>query len=285
MKLVKFFMLAALLVLTLSPQATYAAESPITVYIQNEELSFDQPPVISSGRVLVPFRQIAEGLDVNVDWDQKTKQVTAQYKSEFKSKIVKIPVNGKTATVDSAIVALDVPAKIINGRIMVPLRFLTQSFGAKVDWNSKSREVNITIWELSGKETAFDQIGKDGSAIKSYTESSFDQKLNNMYDNEELVATSRWRNLMDPGRIGVVAQHYGFFLINGKYHEISLVLDGELDKQGKFDGDVNFELYDAQTGEYIDSFYTYIEDVDYSRVVKYNVYLATQEAGWSSDNS
>lgn len=278
MKLVKFFMLSAFIMLTLSPQATYAAENPITVYIQDEELSFDQPPVIISGRVLVPFRQIAEGLDVTVTWDQKTKLVTAQYKSPFKSKIVKIPVNGKTATVDSTTVSLDVPAKIINGRIMVPIRFLTQSLGAKADWNSKSREIDITIWELNG--TVFDQIRKDGSVVKTYTETGFNQKLSNMYDNEELVATSRWRNLMDPGIIGVVAQHYGFFLINGKYHEISLVLDGELDKQGRFDGDVIFELYDAQTGEFVDSFYTYIEDVAYNRVVNYNVYLATQAAGW-----
>lgn len=278
MKLVKCMMLAALLVFILTPQASYAAASPITVYIQDEELTFDQPPVITSGRVLVPFRPIAEGLGVNVTWDQKTKRVTAEYKSPFKTKIVIIPVNGKTATVDSTTVSLDVPAKIINGRIMVPIRFLTQSFGAKVNWNSQSREIDITIWEL--KDTVFNQLAKDGSVVNTYTESAFDQKLNNMYDNEELVATSRWTNLMDPGSVGVVAQHYGFFLINGKYHEISLVLDGELDKQGNFDGDVIFELYDAQTGEFVDSYYTYIEDIAYNQVVKYNVYNAVQAAGW-----
>ncbi|MDQ0114899.1 copper amine oxidase N-terminal domain-containing protein [Paenibacillus harenae] len=278
MRIVKLLMLAALLALTLSPKAAYAAENPIAVYIQDEELSFDQPPVITSGRVLVPFRPIAEGLGVDVSWDSKTKQVTAQYESPFKSKIVTIPVNGKTATVDGAIVSLDVPAKIINGRIMVPIRFLTQSFGAKVNWNSKSREIDITIWEL--KDTVFNQFAKDGSVVNTYTESGFNQKLSNMYDNEELVATSKWTNLMDPGKIGVVAQHYGFFLINGKYHEISLVLDGELNKQGNFDGDVIFELYDDQTGEFVDSYYTYIEDVAYNKVVKYNVYNAVQAAGW-----
>ncbi|MDQ0063312.1 copper amine oxidase N-terminal domain-containing protein [Paenibacillus harenae] len=278
MRIVKLLMLAALLALTLSPKAAYAAENPIAVYIQDEELSFDQPPVITSGRVLVPFRPIAEGLGVDVSWDSKTKRVTAQYESPFKSKIVTIPVNGKTATVDGAIVSLDVPAKIINGRIMVPIRFLTQSFGAKVNWNSKSREIDITIWEL--KDTVFNQFEKDGSVVNTYTESGFNQKLSNMYDNEELVATSKWTNLMDPGKIGVVAQHYGFFLINGKYHEISLVLDGELNKQGNFDGDVIFELYDDQTGEFVDSYYTYIEDVAYNKVVKYNVYNAVQAAGW-----
>lgn len=278
MKLMKSLMLAALLVFILSPQATYAAESPITVYIQDEELSFDQPPVITNGRVLVPFRPIAEGLGINVTWDAKTKRVTAQYESPFKSKTVIIPVNGKTATVDGATVSLDVPAKIINGRIMVPIRFLTQSFGAKVNWNSQSREIDITIWEL--KDTVFHQFAKDGSVVQTYSESEFDQKLNNMYDNEELVTTSRWTNLMDSGIIGVVAQHYGFFLVNGKYHEVSLVLDGELNEQGTFDGGVIVELYDAQTGKFVDSYYTYIEDVAYSNVVNYNVYLAIQAAGW-----
>ena len=74
---------------------------------------------------------------------------------------------------------------------------------------------------------------------------------------------------MDTGRIGVVSQHYGFFSIKGKTHEISLVLDGELDPQGRFDGDVNFELYDERTGDFVDSFSTYIEDTAYNRVVQY----------------
>ena len=72
MKLFKF-MLAALLMLTLFPHSSFAADSSITVYIQNDEISFDQPPVISGGRLLVPFRQIAEGLEVNVTWQSEGK--------------------------------------------------------------------------------------------------------------------------------------------------------------------------------------------------------------------
>ncbi|MDQ6419585.1 copper amine oxidase N-terminal domain-containing protein [Paenibacillus sp. LHD-117] len=134
-----------LLVASMFPQLTSAAaQKPVKVYVQGLEVEFDQTPIFTNGRVLVPFRQIAESMEISVTWDQKSKRVTAQYKSAFKKKTVVIPVNGKTATVDNKSVKLDVPAKIVGGRIMVPLRFLTQSLGAQVDWNNESQEVDVT---------------------------------------------------------------------------------------------------------------------------------------------
>ena len=39
---------------------------------------------------------------------------------------------------------MDVPARIIKGRTMVPLRFLLENFQAKVEWDPVARRVNIT---------------------------------------------------------------------------------------------------------------------------------------------
>lgn len=38
---------------------------------------------------------------------------------------------------------LDVPPKIINGRTMVPVRFIAETMGLKVDWDAANRTVVI----------------------------------------------------------------------------------------------------------------------------------------------
>lgn len=52
-------------------------------------------------------------------------------------KIVKIIIDGEE-------VKSDVPAMIIDGRTMVPLRFVSESFGAEISWNSKTNTATIT---------------------------------------------------------------------------------------------------------------------------------------------
>jgi hypothetical protein len=43
-----------------------------------------------------------------------------------------------------AVIELDTPAKIVNGRTFVPLRFVGEALGAKVDWDQASLSVVIT---------------------------------------------------------------------------------------------------------------------------------------------
>jgi hypothetical protein len=57
---------------------------------------------------------------------------------------VVLTVGLRQATVDGRAVMLDVPASIIGGRTMVPLRFVSEAMGARVDWNNASRTVAIT---------------------------------------------------------------------------------------------------------------------------------------------
>ena len=112
----------------------------IPVILNGVELTCDQPPVIDSGRTLVPLRAIFEGLGASVDWDGATRTVTSA-------------MDGTTVvmTVDSAVmykndqaVTLAVPAKIVNGRTMVPVRAVGEAFGADVRWDSATRTVYVT---------------------------------------------------------------------------------------------------------------------------------------------
>ncbi|MDR1616481.1 MAG: copper amine oxidase N-terminal domain-containing protein [Syntrophomonadaceae bacterium] len=112
----------------------------IKAYYDGSEIIFDQPPVIEEGRTLVPARAIFEKLGLTVSYDEATKVVTAkndQYEIILTIDQVKATVNGEETI-------LDVPAKILGDRTMVPIRFISESIDLEVAWDNDTRTINIT---------------------------------------------------------------------------------------------------------------------------------------------
>lgn len=109
----------------------------VTVFLDGRKIYFDQTPVIENGRTLVPVRAIFEAIGATIVWDGETKTVTAT-KDDIK---ISLTVNKKTATKNGEEITLEVPAKIISGRTLVPVRFVADCFGVKVDWDSVMKKV------------------------------------------------------------------------------------------------------------------------------------------------
>ena len=100
------------------------------VYVDHQRLYLDVAPVIDQGRTLVPMRKIFERLGGEINWDEATKTVTA-VKGELK---IELTVGKTTAVVNGKNIKLDVPVKVINGRTLVPMRFVGETLGAKVNY-------------------------------------------------------------------------------------------------------------------------------------------------------
>ena len=111
----------------------------IRLYVNDISLNSEQSPFIQRGRTLVPLRTIAEALDAQVSWDSVNK--VAIIKTE--KRILQLPINEDIAIVDEKKVKLEVPAQILNGRTMVPLRFIAEELQAQVQWNNMDRTVTI----------------------------------------------------------------------------------------------------------------------------------------------
>ena len=112
----------------------------ISVLYDGKRIGFDQLPVIENGRTLVPLRAIFEKIGATVEWDGDTQTVTAT-KGDV---TVSLTINNTTATKNGQAITLDVPAKIINGRTLVPVRFVSDCFGVGVDWNGDIQSVILT---------------------------------------------------------------------------------------------------------------------------------------------
>ena len=120
--------------------ATLKKPAIITVTYNGSKIYFDQLPVIDNGRTLVPLRAIFETLGATVEWNGDTQTVTAT-KDDVSISLV---INNTTATKNGEAITLDVPAKIVNGRTLVPVRFIADCFGVHVDWNGDLQKVILT---------------------------------------------------------------------------------------------------------------------------------------------
>ncbi|MDD6484921.1 MAG: stalk domain-containing protein [Clostridiales bacterium] len=99
----------------------------------------DQYPIIKDERTLIPVRGLLERLGAQVDWDENTRSAVITKDN----KEVTLPIGKKTAYIDGNSMELEVEAQLINGRTMVPLRFITDAFGIEIDWEQDTRTVNI----------------------------------------------------------------------------------------------------------------------------------------------
>lgn len=145
-KIMKKRLTSVILILLLMLFCTTAYAAP-KVVLDGREISFDVPPVIEDGRTLVPLRAIFSALGADVKWDGYTQTVTA-IKDNTNIKLI---IGGK-AYINFQPVDLDVPAKIIDGRTMVPLRFVTESLDCNVDWNKDTQTILLTS-KSEGKST------------------------------------------------------------------------------------------------------------------------------------
>ena len=133
--------------------------------VRGTEMTLDVAPMIVDGRTLLPVRFVAEyAAGGNVTWDDAEKIVeitTATAEVTIKIGAADMYVNGKT-------VALDVHAKIINGRTMLPVRAVVEAVGKEVYWDEANKivmvndypfpdmteEIKITVAKLNGTYVA-----------------------------------------------------------------------------------------------------------------------------------
>jgi trimeric autotransporter adhesin len=126
--------------IVLLPPNFGSASSLIKVQVDQQELSFDQPPIEKSGRVLVPLRAIFETLGASVSWDAQTETVTATKGN----KVITLKIGSRVARINGSANYLDQAAIELNGRTLVPVRFISESLGEIVNWDNNTQTVIIT---------------------------------------------------------------------------------------------------------------------------------------------
>lgn len=136
MRKIKITLLTLILMLVFSAAAAAAGPG---VYLDSQVLHFDVEPVIENSRTLVPLRAIFEALGAKVGWDQESLTATA-VKGDT---TVILTVGSTSPSVNGQVQQLDTTARIVDGRILAPLRFVGESFGGTVNWDPAANRIDI----------------------------------------------------------------------------------------------------------------------------------------------
>ena len=110
-----------------------------TAYVGSSTSTLDAPPFIEKGVTLVPLRFISEVFGALVDWNGALQVITINYRTLT----IQLQVGSNVVLVGTEFKKLDVPPKIVNGRTFVPIRFISETFGAEVGWDGTTKTVTI----------------------------------------------------------------------------------------------------------------------------------------------
>lgn len=104
--------------------------APVQVFFQGQPIKSDSAPILKDGRTYLPLRAVFETLGAKVDWKEAERTVYGE-KNGVK---IRLTIGAKEAMVGDKTMALDAPAFISNGRTYVPVRFIGEAYGNKVDF-------------------------------------------------------------------------------------------------------------------------------------------------------
>lgn len=150
-KLLSAVIVSTMLIGTFIMPYEVKAEKNITVEIDGKALNMDVAPYIKNNRTMIPFRAIFEGLGAKVTYDFADERNKTVVGEKLDRKVI------LTIGKDKAIYCthernLDAPAELKNSRTFVPLRFVSESMGAKVDWDEQNRKVSIWTHNPESKQ-------------------------------------------------------------------------------------------------------------------------------------
>ncbi len=111
----------------------------VSVLVDGLPLNLEVLPVIQNGRTLVPFRAIAEAMNIQVSWNDQTRTVNATDGNTS----VRLQIDNRVAYRNDTPITLEAAPQVVSGRTLIPLRFFSEAFNCQVFWDSAQYQVTV----------------------------------------------------------------------------------------------------------------------------------------------
>ncbi len=135
MKKAVTLLLAAIMIFA----ATAAMAADITVLVNGEKVEFDRQPELQNGKVMIPFRFVAEKLGATVAWEEETQTIFTSLNGSFST----MQIGNQSIFVDGKTFVSEIAPFIVVDRTLVSEEALEQSLGADVTWDEAAQTVTI----------------------------------------------------------------------------------------------------------------------------------------------
>lgn len=140
--------------------------------IDGKTKDVDPPPQISENRTMVPIRFVVEdeAIKGEIFWNGKLGKVAMNCQGKY----IELFIGSKRAAVDGKTVYLDAAPYIYQDRTYLPLRFIAEAMGAKVEWKPATQEVAIDFEKISNIDP-FKEAAQPKTVFAYYYYRSFDE--------------------------------------------------------------------------------------------------------------
>lgn len=210
--------LIILIVMLFSTAVSFAEPEAVGIKLDGTDIITDSPPVIENGRTLAPVRAIFEAMGGTVAWDEAAGEVVLSVRGTD----IKFTVGSMDAYINGTLKTLDVPARIINGRTMIPVRFVSEATGCEVFWDEQGKTVNIVspIDEEDLAAISSIQISKKGDKITVSADREIsDIKTMKLTDPDRMVFEIKGAKLQKAD--GAIAMYGSSFIKSVQYEQHS----------------------------------------------------------------
>ncbi len=122
-------------------------QPPVEVVLNGESIALANGVITRNGQAFVPLRSVFEKLGAKISWDETNKIATLERAATEQTSSVTVQLNLKdgTAALNGSPVKLQNDPFGTSGTSYLPLRFISESLGAKVDWLQKEGKIRITM--------------------------------------------------------------------------------------------------------------------------------------------
>lgn len=144
-----------------------AAMEAIELVLDGRAMHLDVPLEVKNQRTMVPIRAVAEAIGADVEWVQDKQQAVLTRAGST----VTMTLNSTTADVDGKKVEMDVAPYAVNGRTLLPARYVAEFFGQKVEWDGKQYKVLISEDKSAAGNSNMEKWALPMGAMLSYMNS------------------------------------------------------------------------------------------------------------------
>lgn len=148
----------AMLALLVSTGSLIGAENrSLGVYINEAQVAFNNStgyPRVEDSNTLIPINLVSSYLGYNVTWEQKSQKVGISKKGTT----IELTVGSNKAIVNKKTVVMDTTAKVYNNRTYVPLRFVAENMGVKVEYKVVQGKQSVYLTLPSGEEVKIPEV-------------------------------------------------------------------------------------------------------------------------------
>ncbi|MBU4602149.1 copper amine oxidase N-terminal domain-containing protein, partial [bacterium] len=132
-------LMTILLIILFLVSSVLAQSSEIEILLDNKPLETVVPSVIENDRLFVSARNVVEALGGRITWFPALKLMTIN----INSRIARLVIDEPSLEIDKKVILLEMPARIIDNRVMIPLEVIKIIAEVDIKWENQAKTLFI----------------------------------------------------------------------------------------------------------------------------------------------